>query len=816
MLSEVKPETDIPTPTSVCKTSPQSQLTLKEATTPPHNQKQDNTECTPLLPNFGWESITGEKDPIPYIVRDSVSYVAWMIYEKKILIKFTPILSKMVLAFITADLEQMSETEAAMFNEINLKHCDGNLVGQNFCFKSGEPMLSLEDVKKSLNFFLTCYNVVCLTKINNDLFGFLKISGENEVAFVWNNNTQLVPLFYFEGQSEYLDSKSIDLTDKWQVRYMKFCCMAQGVREDHYNPRPIKVVDFEYVRRLFPENTPVEFSWPKDFNQDLLAPEGKLAILNGTTNTLLSVTKSSQPTNQLLTTANVTNSTQSCENNEPPRLGGGNNQSGIPRPKTHWDQTVNSAELQLNNMTLGQPIDKQSRILQPKTANSAQSDLNNTTSGICNNHQSGIKRSVAESNELTKRLRCDRKSPFKVTETSNQIASSTSIQQPQTAVLYETAGVTISLISQKENTVQNASTTQQKQSASMSVNTESCVVPHYGHQENSSSTTNVFNQKILTTATHVGHAVQPQNCPGPLYRPLNRPPAPPPPYASIFRGIPLQLPSQQMQASNVHHSLGRTGLRGYPFSNSGWNHPGHSVYSGNMMLQQNAATYNPTVVRPNNHYGNPNQPLTNALPISSALYTQITAYFQRNVLKGSPINLNVVTGRFMNSCGISGPEQARLGSWIYKAFADLCHNSGYFPQTHPPLRNIQDRTNSQAQANSDVVVVECEHVNNGGKYAIKVLPIGSLKIYGIALSTGSEKYIVNCADVEDIFQLMFQDYKTKLARINAKTLYKLNNVQKLQWDDLKNSSLSRLSRYEQYFIEYNDILLMLNSLTKNQ
>lgn len=797
MLLEAKPETNIPTSTPVCKTSSQSQLTHEEATTLPHNQTQviNTEECTPVLPNFGWESIPGEKDPIPYIVRDSESYVAWMIYENKILKRFTPILSNMVLAFITADLKQMSEAEAAMFNEINLKHCDGNLAGQDYRFLSEAPMLSLEDVKTSLNFFLTCYNVVCLTKINNDLFGFLKISGENEVAFVWNKNTQLVPLFYFEGQSEYLDSKSINLTDKWQVRYMRFCCMAQGVRQDYYNASPMKVVDFEYVRSLFPENTPVECSWPKDFNQDILGPESK---------TLLPLTKSNQPTNQLLT-----NSTQSYENSLTPRLGG-NNENRIPRPEKHWDQTVNSALPQLTNMMLGQPVNNQSRMLRPQTANSVQSHVN-TQSGLGNNNQSGIKRSVTQNSELKKRLRCEIKSPpLKVTETSNQIASSSSTQQAQTKALHDTAAVTISLMSEKENTAQNTSSTQQKQSASisMSVQTES-YVPHYGQNVNSSTTSN-FNQTGI-------RAVQPPN--GPLYGPLNRPALPPPYAHNLYRGTSPQLPSYQMQAPTIRYSQ-RTGAPEYSLSNSGWNGTGHTAYPANIPStrypQQNPATYNPAVMRSNNQYRNQNQSPTNSFQISSALYAQISAYFQQNVLskpKSSPILLSALTEMFMNSCVVSGSELARLStlrSWIYKTFADMCYKAGYFP--HPSPSNI--RTNSQVQGNTNKVVktLQCEHVNSAGNYVVKILPLGSQQIYGITLSTVSDKYIVNWGDVVNKFRLMFKDYQSYMSKIEPTTLYELNNAQKQQWDKLVNSGLVCPNPYNFYFIEYQPIILML---TKN-
>lgn len=760
MLLEVKPETDIPSSTPVCKTSSQSQLTHEEATTLPQNQTQviNTEESTPALPNFGWESIPGEKDPIPYIVRDSESYVAWIIYENKILKRFTPILSKMVLACITADLKLMSEAEAAMFNEINLKHCDGNLAGHDFRFVSEAPMLSLEDVKKSLKFFLTCLNVVCLTKINNDLFGFLKISGENEVAFVWNNNTHLVPLFYFEGQSEYLDSKSINLTDKWQVRYMRFCCMAQGVRQDYYDASPMKVVDFKYVRSLFPENTPVECSWPKEFNQDILAPESK---------TFVTRTKSNQPTNQLLT---------NYENTLTPRLDS-NNESRIPRPEKHWGQTVNSVQSHVN-----------------------------TQSGLGNNNQSGIKRSVIENNELKKRLRCEIKlPPLKVTETSNQIASSTSTQQAQTKALHDTAAVTNSLMSEKENTVQNTSSTQQKQSASisMSVQTESYVVPHYGQNVNSSTTSN-FNQTGI-------RAVQPPN--GPLYGPLNRPALPPPYAPNLYRGTPPQLPPYQMQASTIRYSQG-IGAPEYP--NSGWNGTGHTVYPANIPSarypQQNTATYNPTVMRSNNQYGNQNQSLNNSLPISSALYAQISAYFQQNVLSKpkSSITLSALTDMFMNCCGISGPEQVRLRSWISKTFGDMCHKAGYVPQ--PSTRNIRDRTNSQVQGNTNKVVktVQCEHVNSGGNYVIKILPLGSEQIFGITLSsTVSDKYIVNWGDVVNKFRLMFHDYQSYLCKIEPTTLYDLNNVQKQQWDKLVNSGVVCPNPYNFYFIEYQPIILML-------
>ncbi|XP_066262601.1 uncharacterized protein [Euwallacea similis] len=231
--------------------------------------------------NFGWEEIQGQ-EPLPYIIRDSGNFVAFSSFIRKLLPDvFRYLNSKTLTDLVQEDLVGMTVREAHSFNVINREHCEGKLVGAKYCFQPEENMISLGDFKVCLEFFQTCYALVRFQKVQNELFGFLQISGGTSVPFVHSEGQRLTPLFYFDGQYDCLNSTLMDLKDKWKMRYLKFCCISQAIRKELYDYSSLKVADVDCLMALLPGET-VTLHWPEDFNrQDILSPEVNIAALHG-------------------------------------------------------------------------------------------------------------------------------------------------------------------------------------------------------------------------------------------------------------------------------------------------------------------------------------------------------------------------------------------------------------------------------------------------------------------------------------------------------------------------------------------------------
>ncbi|XP_066140501.1 uncharacterized protein [Euwallacea fornicatus] len=231
--------------------------------------------------NFGWEEIEGQ-EPLPYVIRDSGNYVAFSSFIRKLLPDvFRYLNSKTLTDLIQEDLVGMTALEAHSFNVINREHCEGMLVGPKYCFQPGENMMSLGDFKVCLDFFQTCYALVRFQKVKNELFGFLQISGGTSVPFVHSEGQRLTPLFYFDGQYDSLSSTLVDLKDKWKMRCLKFCCIAQAIRKELYDFSSLRVANVDCLMALLPGET-ATLHWPQDFNrQDILSPEVNIAALHG-------------------------------------------------------------------------------------------------------------------------------------------------------------------------------------------------------------------------------------------------------------------------------------------------------------------------------------------------------------------------------------------------------------------------------------------------------------------------------------------------------------------------------------------------------
>ena len=124
----------------------------------------------------------------------------------------------------------ITDAEAKLLNEINIKHADLHFGKEAFTTK--DLVVRMSDAKEFYKFLDLCYKkLVCKKSNASDRCGFFRINRESVVPYTVKDGTKYVPLFYFEGETDHLKLKS-DAVDGWDLAYLKFCCKVQGIRNE--------------------------------------------------------------------------------------------------------------------------------------------------------------------------------------------------------------------------------------------------------------------------------------------------------------------------------------------------------------------------------------------------------------------------------------------------------------------------------------------------------------------------------------------------------------------------------------------------------
>merc|ERR1719411_105318 len=211
---------------------------------------------------FGWAEF--EKTPIPFIFRASgektEKYISVRMVERKLLHKFLNVLPTEVNSCHCIRSYYITDHEAKLLNEINIKHADLHFGKEAFTTK--DLVVRMADAKEFYRFLDLCYKKLVLKKSNaNDKCGFFRINQESVVPYTVKDNIKYVPLFYFEGEIDHLKLKS-DSLDSWDLGYLKFCCKVQGIRDELFATDTYLVVALEEVKGHFPAGTTFEDYWP--------------------------------------------------------------------------------------------------------------------------------------------------------------------------------------------------------------------------------------------------------------------------------------------------------------------------------------------------------------------------------------------------------------------------------------------------------------------------------------------------------------------------------------------------------------------------
>ncbi|CAG0896151.1 unnamed protein product [Cyprideis torosa] len=213
---------------------------------------------------FGWTDVN--ETQIPYILRTGdVKFVAVNIVEKKVLDKFLPKLPASVVTCTSIKSYFVTRNEVKLLNDILTKHCNGSFM-PNTSFNEKDLIVRLDDSIEFYRFLETCYRKILDKKhdFQNDRCGFFRINGESIVPYTVKNGVKLVPLFYFEGETDQLKQKA-EKVDSWELAYLKFCCKVQGVRNDLFNESgDCDVVSLEDIKGYFPANNKFEEYFPSN------------------------------------------------------------------------------------------------------------------------------------------------------------------------------------------------------------------------------------------------------------------------------------------------------------------------------------------------------------------------------------------------------------------------------------------------------------------------------------------------------------------------------------------------------------------------
>ncbi|XP_071552439.1 uncharacterized protein [Panulirus ornatus] len=208
---------------------------------------------------FGWSTIHNAH--IPYVFRREDKYCAVRMVETKLLNKYLSYLPHEITTCIHVRSYFITEAEAKLLNEINMKHCEFQF-GRDL-FTTKDLVVRLQDARCFYKFLDTCFKkLVQKSPEQSEYCGFVRINGESVVPYTVKDNKKYVPLFYFEGETDTLKLKA-EKVDNWELAYLKFCCKVQGIRNELFASDTCAVVSLEDVQQYFPKDTQFEDWWPQ-------------------------------------------------------------------------------------------------------------------------------------------------------------------------------------------------------------------------------------------------------------------------------------------------------------------------------------------------------------------------------------------------------------------------------------------------------------------------------------------------------------------------------------------------------------------------
>ncbi|GAB6031230.1 hypothetical protein CHUAL_009043 [Chamberlinius hualienensis] len=222
---------------------------------------------------FGWTTLEGVY--IPFILRGEERFTAVRIIEKSLLKKFLQALPPDVYSCTYIKSYFITEVEAKLLNEINIKHCDRYYGNDNFSIK--DLVVLLNDVEQLYEFLSTCYYKLTRpsangSQLNNGRCGIIKIE-RSAIPYVLRNDVRYVPLSLFEQSSaiKALDLKAEKL-ELWEMSYVKFCCKVAGISDDFIRQDSCLVVSLDDLQHTVGTKLHFEEWWPSSSTASVSTP----------------------------------------------------------------------------------------------------------------------------------------------------------------------------------------------------------------------------------------------------------------------------------------------------------------------------------------------------------------------------------------------------------------------------------------------------------------------------------------------------------------------------------------------------------------
>lgn len=233
-------------------------------------KKKGTIDEESLRGRFGWSTIHNAH--IPYVFRREDKYCAVRMVETKLLNKYLSYLPHEITTCIHVRSYFITDSEAKLLNEINMKHCEFQF-GRDL-FTTKDLVVRLQDARCFYRFLDTCFKkLVQKSPEQSEYCGFVRINGESVVPYTVKEGKKYVPLFYFEGETDTLKLKA-EKVDNWELAYLKFCCKVQGIRNELFASDTCAVVSLEDVQQYFPKDTQFEDWWPQKTAEPMKVSHG--------------------------------------------------------------------------------------------------------------------------------------------------------------------------------------------------------------------------------------------------------------------------------------------------------------------------------------------------------------------------------------------------------------------------------------------------------------------------------------------------------------------------------------------------------------
>ena len=222
------------------------------------HQAEDRTLPSLCLPHLMrvWRGPSGD------LVRMR-QYVSLKVLEKSVFQHLLPQLPCLpsIISTIQNFKVELTDNERKLLVEINNHHCD-HQYGFQEDFRN-DFLVEASDVHQYLNFLsFCCKKLTQKCPLLDDKCGFLHVVGTNfEVAFVKVEGDILLPLFYLEGDTESVQTRTVS---GWDWLYLRFCGEYQGLRDELLLPSSgSRCVALSELKKLLPDKTLFRFFWPE-------------------------------------------------------------------------------------------------------------------------------------------------------------------------------------------------------------------------------------------------------------------------------------------------------------------------------------------------------------------------------------------------------------------------------------------------------------------------------------------------------------------------------------------------------------------------